>query len=114
MPLSLRNVVFDHVMNFWRVENIIFELVVDIKQTMNLAFRASREDDFDCAVTTEHVANLASYLNDHLSQWQRYLDTSVVFLTSSKRQKTDQVVYRASKMYEQVSMNVPGSKVIRL
>ena len=101
-------------MDYWHVENIIFELVVDIKATMNLAFRASNEVDFDCGVTESHVRNLTEYLNAHKSTWETYLDTSVVFLTSATRQHTDQVVYRATKIFEQVSANVPGSRVIRL
>ena len=129
--MKLANSAFDHIMRFWSVENVIFDMVVDIKvwflwflsklknilepkqKTMQLAYNASTLDDFDCSVTDSFIENQTLYLNEQLTIWRRYLDAKVVFLTS-KTKKFDDVVYRANKMYERISSNVPNSTVIAL
>ena len=83
------------------------------QKTMQLAYNASTLDDFDCSVTDSFIENQTLYLNEQLTIWRRYLDAKVVFLTS-KTKKFDDVVYRANKMYERISSNVPNSTVIAL
>lgn len=80
---------------------------------MQLAYNASTLDDFDCSVTDAFIQNQTLYLNEQLSVWRQYLDAKVVFLTSTT-QKFDDVVYRANKIYERISSNVPNSTVILL
>ena len=113
VPQVLENIMFDKVMNYWHVKNIIFEMVVDIKKTMNLAFRASNEEDFDCDLIHEHEKNLTDYLSQYVDQWDTYLDSQAVFLTSKER-KVNQVVLRATQIMRTVSRGIPKSAVIEL
>ena len=113
VPQVLENIMFDKVMNYWHVKNIIFEMVVDIKKTMNLAFRASNEENFDCEIIHEHEKNLTDYLSKYVDQWDTYLDSKAIFLTS-KQQKFNQVVLRATQMMRAVSREIPKSAVIEL